>query len=220
MSGLTIALALASLLIFPPVFLRSMGSGGVAAVTVAMLGSLTVLPALLVILGRRIDAIRVPLPWRRRCAHDADAGAWARLARSVTRRPLLYLASVLVVLVTAGLPFLGAQFGADRIADEFSNGSEEPIQTYVEGASAFAAAWAGGSHRVDAGCHWGRADYSAGVTTRRSASASRRSSPAILLRSTARCRSLAISCPIVRPARAARRFVCSPRRQVMRLSPR
>ena len=151
-SGLTIALALASLLIFPQVFLRSMGFGGVAAVAVATLGALTVLPALLVILGRRIDALRVPLPWQRRRSHDANAGAWARLARSVMRRPLPYLAGVLIILVTAGLPFLGAQFSgidervlpegteardvAERVADEFPNGSEAPIQAYVEGASA------------------------------------------------------------------------------------
>jgi RND superfamily putative drug exporter len=57
-SGATIALALSSLLVFPQVFLRSMGIGGMAAVLVAMLGSLTVLPALLAILGRRVDALR------------------------------------------------------------------------------------------------------------------------------------------------------------------
>ncbi|HEX8630994.1 MAG TPA: MMPL family transporter, partial [Catenuloplanes sp.] len=65
-SGLTIALALASLLIFPQAFLRSMGMGGMAAVLVAMLAALTVLPALLAVLGHRIDALRIPLPWRRR----------------------------------------------------------------------------------------------------------------------------------------------------------
>ena len=64
-SGLTVALAMASLLIFPQPFLRSMGFGGMAAVLVAMLAALTVLPALLVVLGHRVDAVRVPLPWRR-----------------------------------------------------------------------------------------------------------------------------------------------------------
>ena len=62
-SGLTVAAAMASLLIFPQAFLRSMGYGGVAAVLVAMLAALTVLPATLVLLGRRVDAGR--LPWRR-----------------------------------------------------------------------------------------------------------------------------------------------------------
>ena len=61
-SGLTIVTALASLLIFPQVFLRSMALGGMAAVLVAMLAALTVLPALLVVLGPRINALAVPLP--------------------------------------------------------------------------------------------------------------------------------------------------------------
>ena len=64
-SGLTVALALASLLIFPQVFLRSMGFGGMFAVLVAMLAALTVLPALLAVLGPRVNALRIPLPWRR-----------------------------------------------------------------------------------------------------------------------------------------------------------
>jgi uncharacterized membrane protein YdfJ with MMPL/SSD domain len=56
-SGVTIVLALASLLLFPHVFLRSMGMGGMAAVALAMIGSLTVLPAILAILGRRVNAL-------------------------------------------------------------------------------------------------------------------------------------------------------------------
>ncbi|WP_245736543.1 MMPL family transporter [Micromonospora pattaloongensis] len=73
-SGLTVALALASLLIFPQPFLRSMALGGVAAVLVAMLASLTVLPAVLAVLGHRVDALRVPVPWRRRTAGRSPAG--------------------------------------------------------------------------------------------------------------------------------------------------
>ena len=65
-SGLTVAAALSSLLIFPQAFLKSMGYGGVAAVLVAMVAALTVLPATLRLLGRRVDAGR--LPWRRKPA--------------------------------------------------------------------------------------------------------------------------------------------------------
>ena len=57
---MTVAVALASLLFFPQTFLRSMGFGGMAAVLVAMLGALTVLPALLAVLGHRVDSLRVP----------------------------------------------------------------------------------------------------------------------------------------------------------------
>src|SRR5260370_39237214 len=58
-SGVTVALALASLMLFPEVFLRSMGYGGVATVLVDMLAALTLLPALLAVLGHRVNALRV-----------------------------------------------------------------------------------------------------------------------------------------------------------------
>jgi trehalose monomycolate/heme transporter len=152
-SGLTIALALASLLIFPQVFLRSMGFGGMAAVLVGMLASLTVLPALLAVLGRRVNALRVPLPWRpRRADAAATDGAWARLARSVMRRPVVYLVGVLAILAVLTAPFLRIQFGGfdervlpagtesrvvtERIAAEFPGGSAAPIDVLVSGAPA------------------------------------------------------------------------------------
>jgi len=150
-SGLTIALALASLLIFPQVFLRSMGFGGLAAVLVAMVAALTVLPALLAVLGPRINALKVPLPWRRggRAASD---GAWARIARSVMRRPVLYAAGVTAVLLLLAAPFLRVQWGgfdervlpagsearvvSERIRAEFPGGSVGPIEVLVSGGGA------------------------------------------------------------------------------------
>ena len=61
-SGLTVAMALSSLLLFPMDFLKSLGYGGMAAVLVAMVAALTALPALLAVLGPRINALKVPLP--------------------------------------------------------------------------------------------------------------------------------------------------------------
>jgi RND superfamily putative drug exporter len=87
-SGTMICLSLASLLIFPQVFLRSMGLGGMAAVFLAMTGAVTVLPALLALLGPRVNALRIPLPGRSRWAAGTRQGdAWAGLARAVMRRP-------------------------------------------------------------------------------------------------------------------------------------
>ena len=59
-SGVTVAVALASLMLFPEMFLRSMGYGGVATVAVDMLAALTVMPALLAVLGHRVNALRDP----------------------------------------------------------------------------------------------------------------------------------------------------------------
>ena len=76
-SGLTVAAAMASLLIFPQAFLRSMGYGGMAAVLVAMLAALTVLPATLRLLGRRVDArpaALAPAPPGRRWPTTTAAG--------------------------------------------------------------------------------------------------------------------------------------------------
>ncbi|HSE70077.1 MAG TPA: MMPL family transporter [Nocardioidaceae bacterium] len=111
-SGLTVAAALSSLLIFPQNFLRSMGYGGIAAVLIAMLAALTVLPATLRLLGRRIDAGR--LPWRRRRPVEtgSDHGAWAAIAHSVMRRPMLYLVATTALLLAIAAPFLGVRWGS------------------------------------------------------------------------------------------------------------
>jgi trehalose monomycolate/heme transporter len=132
-SGLIVAASLSSLLIFPQNFLRSMGFGGVAAVLVAMTAALTVLPALLTVLGPRIEAGR--MPWRRGVRTQAVAqagvgsdtagsgqlagvgrspseGAWARLAHSVMRRPVAYLVVITMTLLALGAPFLSARWGS------------------------------------------------------------------------------------------------------------
>jgi RND superfamily putative drug exporter len=109
-SGVTVAVALASLMLFPEVFLRSMGYGGVATVFVDMLAALTVLPALLAVLGPRVNALRV----RRSAAggrSDEAAGGWYRLARGVMRRPAIYASVIVVILLALGTPFLRVVWG-------------------------------------------------------------------------------------------------------------
>jgi uncharacterized membrane protein YdfJ with MMPL/SSD domain len=111
-SGLTVAAAMSSLLVFPQAFLRSMGYGGIAAVVVAMLAALTVLPAILRLLGRRIDAGR--MPWRRHkpVSTDTEHGAWAKLAHAVMRRPVLVAIAVTGMLLVVASPFLGVKWGS------------------------------------------------------------------------------------------------------------
>ena len=111
-SGLTVAAALSSLLIFPQAFLKSMGYGGVAAVLVAMVAALTILPATLRLLGRRVDGGR--LPWRRHrpVAVDDVHGRWAALARGVMRRPWLVIIGTVAGLLLIASPFLGVKWGS------------------------------------------------------------------------------------------------------------
>jgi uncharacterized membrane protein YdfJ with MMPL/SSD domain len=111
-SGVTVAVALSSLMLFPEVFLRSMGFGGVATVAVDMLAALTIMPALLALLGRRVNSLRVrrgagaaPAPG------DQHGGAWRRLAGSVMRRPVLYAVVIVAALLAIGAPFLSVKWG-------------------------------------------------------------------------------------------------------------
>jgi trehalose monomycolate/heme transporter len=109
-SGITVALALASLMLFPETFLRSMGYGGVATVLVDMLAALTILPALLAVLGPRVNALRIRRTVRRPPVAEGQ-GAWYRLASSVMRRPVLYAVPIVVVLLALGSPFLKVIWG-------------------------------------------------------------------------------------------------------------
>ena len=110
-SGLTVAASMSSLLVFPQNFLRSLGFGAISAVLLAMIVSLTLLPATLRLLGRRIDLGR--MPWRRHrpVVTDTDHGAWARLAHFVMGRPVLVLVGVSAVLLAIASPFLGVRWG-------------------------------------------------------------------------------------------------------------
>jgi trehalose monomycolate/heme transporter len=114
-SGVTVAMALASLLLFPEVFLRSMGYGGVLTVLVDMLAALTVLPALLAVLGPRVNALRVRRSVQRQKAEES--GGWYRLAHSVMRRPVAYAAVIVVALLALGTPFLHVTWGGTDASD-------------------------------------------------------------------------------------------------------
>jgi uncharacterized membrane protein YdfJ with MMPL/SSD domain len=109
-SGITVAVALASLLLFPEVFLRSMGYGGVATVLVDMLAALTLLPALLAILGPKVNSLRLRKSARAAAALHATGG-WYRLARSVMRRPAVFAAVIVVLLLALASPFLKVTWG-------------------------------------------------------------------------------------------------------------
>ncbi|MFI5958563.1 MMPL family transporter [Cryptosporangium sp. NPDC051539] len=149
-SGVTVAVSLAGLLIFPISFLRSMGLGGLSAVLIAMIAALTVLPALLGVLGHRVDALSVRRLFRRKPrATETEHGFWYRLAHSIMRRPVVYAVGVLAFLLVAGAPFLRVEFGGidaralpagteSRVVSEtldrdFVQNGQSPIKAVVTG---------------------------------------------------------------------------------------
>lgn len=118
-SAVTVALSLAALLVFPLYFFRSIAYGGIAVVLLAAVTSVVVLPAVLALLGRRVNSLDLLAPIRRRRAADRpdQPGFWYRLAMAVMRRPLIVATGVVAVLLLLGAPFLSASLGLtdDRV---------------------------------------------------------------------------------------------------------
>nr|WP_246372213.1 MMPL family transporter [Gordonia humi] len=116
-SAVTVALALAALAIFPMYFLRSFAYAGVGVVAVALIAALIVTPALLMVLGDRVDALDARAGIRRLLRRPAPVArpieetAWYRLSRWVLRRAVPVAIIVPVLLLILGAPFLGLKFG-------------------------------------------------------------------------------------------------------------
>jgi putative drug exporter of the RND superfamily len=114
-SGATVVAALAVLLIFPMYFLRSFAYAGIGVVLISVSAAVVVLPALLAVLGRRVNSGR--LPWALGREPSTAAPFWGRLAGRVMRRPVLLAIPVLAALMLVALPLRHAQFGTpdDRV---------------------------------------------------------------------------------------------------------
>ncbi|MBM4433758.1 MAG: MMPL family transporter [Chloroflexi bacterium] len=100
-SGLTVAIGLSGMLFYEGTFLSSMGQAGAVVVAFAVVYGLTFLPALLSVLGRRVDIWRVPLPQGRE-----GAGLWHDIATWVMRRPATVLVPVMAAILITATPFL------------------------------------------------------------------------------------------------------------------
>ncbi|MGW0754062.1 MMPL family transporter [Streptomyces sp. NPDC002587] len=107
-SAATVCAALATLLVFPPYFLRSFAYAGIAVVAIAAVSAVTVLPALLTLLGQRVNAW--PVPWRDRVHSGSTSRLWEGLARIVVRRPLVAALPVIGLLLVLAAPFAHAGF--------------------------------------------------------------------------------------------------------------
>jgi uncharacterized membrane protein YdfJ with MMPL/SSD domain len=156
-SSLTVAAALASLLVFPQRFLYSMGLGGSLVALFAATISLTVLPAVLTLLGSRVNA-GAPKFLQRQAEADArpaQKGFWYRLSRFVMRRPVPVATASALFLIVLGLPFFGIKFNVvdptvlpesasarqayDTVSEQFPPYHDTPIWIDVESDDAHAA---------------------------------------------------------------------------------
>jgi putative drug exporter of the RND superfamily len=138
-SGLTVLLGLLGLVLFDFMILRSVGIAGAVVVGFAVVSALTLLPAVLTIVGTRIDRLAI----RRVAARPSSEGSWARLARWVMRRPVAVLIPTLAAILVLGSPFLHVRFNApdssilppsvpsraafDRLRSDFGEGEFAPI---------------------------------------------------------------------------------------------
>ena len=103
-SGLTVAIALAGLLVFEAEIMKAIGLAGVSVVLVALVVAVTLVPALAVLGGRRLA--------RKARVAASDEGAFSALARTVQRRPILVIIGVLVVLVALAIPTFSVKLTA------------------------------------------------------------------------------------------------------------
>jgi RND superfamily putative drug exporter len=145
-SGMTVVLALLGMLIVPITLLRSLAAGAIFVAIASVLAALTLLPALLALLGDRINSTRV---LRRKGLPGArEGGFWDRVTHAVMRRPV---ASVLVsggLLVAAAVPVFGINLGFPGVstlpegtdahhafailAEDFSGGFDSPVEIVVD----------------------------------------------------------------------------------------
>jgi RND superfamily putative drug exporter len=144
-SGLTVVVALAGMLLLPNTIYRSIGLGAILVVVVAVVASLTLLPAVLVLLGDRVDSLRI----RGRRHPERQGRFWERIARTVMHRPVVSLVAAAGVMVLAALPFFSMSEGFSGVStlpdeaeskqaflvleSEFSGGLGSPVEVVIDG---------------------------------------------------------------------------------------
>jgi uncharacterized membrane protein YdfJ with MMPL/SSD domain len=152
-SSITVAAALASLIVFPQRVLYSMGLGGALVALLAATIALTVLPAVLALLGNRVNAWS-PKFLERRAAREAtetESGFWYRLSRFVMRRPVGIATVTAALLIVLGIPFYSLKFTSvdaqvlpdsasarqvdDVLRSDFPPFRDSPIRLLVENGS-------------------------------------------------------------------------------------
>jgi RND superfamily putative drug exporter len=149
-SGTAFALAMIAMLLVPDTTLRSLGLGAVIVGLVSIVVALTFHPALLMVLGDRVDRLRVPWLGRRVAASAGEEGPlWRRAVLGVMRRPAISLIATVALLLALASPVVGLQVGAagtrslpdDTVAKQgllalqrdFPSGATDPVNIVVKG---------------------------------------------------------------------------------------
>jgi len=152
-SGGSVIVALGGLLLVPMSIFHSMALGAMFAVLGAVLAALTLLPALLGLLGDRVNSLRVPfLKGARNHGHPAEAGFWHRIAHGVMARPVVSLTVAGLVLLVAGSFYFQLDEGSvgvdtlpadresrqafDLLSADFPSSLMANVQIAVDGAAA------------------------------------------------------------------------------------
>jgi uncharacterized membrane protein YdfJ with MMPL/SSD domain len=146
-SGMAFTLAMLGLLMVPSTIMRSLAAGAIVVAVVSVAVALTLLPALLALLGDRVNALRIP--WFGRAAQRAESRFWTRVVRAVTRRPAISFVLATAILLAMAVPVLGLRSGEagvstlpDRVAAkqgylalaaEFPGETTDPVEIVIDG---------------------------------------------------------------------------------------
>src|SRR5918996_3991235 len=147
-SGMTVVLALVGMLIIPTTIFRSLGAGAIFVVVASVLASLTLLPALLALLGDRVNSVRV-LRRKSELGSEQSHRFWNAITRRVMGRPVVSLVIGAGLLVAASLSYFDintgfsgvstlpedtrSRQGFEVLAAEFSGGLNSPVEIVVDG---------------------------------------------------------------------------------------
>ncbi|MBB6421529.1 MMPL family transporter [Streptomyces sp. AK010] len=149
-SGCTVIIALAGLSASGVSFISLLGVAAAVTVVSAVVGALTLVPALLGLIGRHIDRfhVRTPIAETEAGAGDTPQGTWHRYAQRVERRPLSFLSAGVAVVVVLAIPLFSIQLGHigdgadptsftdrrafDLMADAFGPGSNGPLTVVID----------------------------------------------------------------------------------------
>lgn len=141
-SALTVAVSLAAMMVFPQYFLKSFAYAGIAVVLLAAAAALILLPAALVLLGERVNALDMRRLFRRGKAKTKREGtaaspaaeegaAWGRTAALVMRRAPFFAVATTAGLVLLGMPFLGVKFGTADDRQLPSSAESHVVQQHI-----------------------------------------------------------------------------------------